>query len=121
MGGTSLAAPSWAALIAIADQGRVAMGGTTLDGPSQTLPALYSLPSTDFHDITAGNNGYYAAPGYDYVTGLGTPIANLLVPDLASYGLPDQLVVTAQPAGSVTAGSSFGLTVDVEDVRRPAR
>ena len=31
------------------------------------------------------------APGYDYVTGLGTPVANLLVPDLASYGMPDQL------------------------------
>ncbi len=114
MGGTSLAAPSWAALIAIADQGRVAMGGTTLDGPSQTLPALYSLPSADFHDITTGYNGYYTAPGYDYVTGLGTPVANLLVPDLASYGMSDQLVVTAQPASSLSAGSSFGLTVAVE-------
>ena len=38
MWGTSLGAPSWAALIAVADQGRVAAGGTTLDGPSQTLP-----------------------------------------------------------------------------------
>ena len=114
MGGTSLAAPSWAALIAIADQGRVAMGGTTLDGPSQTLPALYSLPSADFHDITTGYNGYYTAPGYDYVTGLGTPVANLLVPDLASYGMSDQLVVTAQPASSLSTGSSFGLTVAVE-------
>src|SRR5205814_930214 len=37
LGGTSLAAPSWAALIAIANQGRVARGGTTLDGPSQAL------------------------------------------------------------------------------------
>ena len=44
MGGTSLAAPSWAALIAIADQGRVAMGGTTLDGPSQTLPGPLLAP-----------------------------------------------------------------------------
>jgi pantothenate kinase type III len=114
MGGTSVAAPAWAALIAIADQGRVAMGGTTLDGPTQTLPALYSLPAADFHDITTGYNGYYTAPGYDEVTGLGTPVANLLVPDLAAYGLPDQLVVTAQPASSVNAGSSFGLTVAVE-------
>ncbi len=115
MGGTSLAAPSWAALIAIADQGRVAFGGTTLDGATQTLPALYSLPSTDFHDITSGSNGgYNAGPGYDEVTGLGTPVANLLVPDLASYGMPDQLVVTAQPPGSISAGSPFGLTVEVE-------
>ena len=78
MGGTSLAAPAWAALIAIADQGRVAVGGTTLDGATQTLPALYSLPSTDFHDITTGSNGTFSAgPGYDYATGLGTPVANL--------------------------------------------
>ena len=63
------------------------MGGEpTLDGPTQTLPALYSLPVADFHDITVGPNGYYAAPGgYDEVTGLGTPVANLLVPALAGY------------------------------------
>ena len=115
MGGTSVAAPAWAALIAIADQGRVAMGGTTLDGPSQTLPALYSLPSTDFHDITSGGNGgYNAGPGYDEATGLGTPVANLLVPDLASYGLPARLNVAAQPPSSLAAGSPFGLTVSVD-------
>jgi hypothetical protein len=115
MGGTSLAAPSWAALIAIADQGRVALGRTTLDGGTQTLPALYSLPPTDFHDITTGGNGGYSAgPGYDEVTGLGSPIANLLVPDLAGYGMPYQLVVTAQPLGSTTAGNPFGVTVKVE-------
>lgn len=59
LGGTSLSAACWAGLIAIADQGRVAAGGTPLDGPSQTLPALYSLPSGDFQDITSGNNGSY--------------------------------------------------------------
>ncbi|MHB1557452.1 MAG: hypothetical protein ACYC61_08230 [Isosphaeraceae bacterium] len=115
MGGTSLAAPAWAALIAVADQGRVAEGGTTLDGATQTLPALYSLPSADFHDITTGSNGTYSAgPGYDQVTGLGSPVANRLIPDLAFYGMADHLVVTAQPPASATAGSGFGLTVQVE-------
>ncbi len=115
MGGTSLAAPAWAALIAVADQGRVAEGGTTLDGATQTLPALYSLPATDFHDITTGSNGTYSAgPGYDQVTGLGSPVANLLIPDLAFYGMLDHLVVTAQPPASATAGGGFGLTVEVE-------
>ena len=115
MGGTSLAAPAWAALIAIADQGRVAVGGTTLDGASQTLPALYSLPSADFHDITTGSNGTFSAgPGYDYATGLGTPVANLLAPDLAFYGMSDHLVVTAQPPAAATAGQGFGLTVEVQ-------
>ena len=55
-------------------------GGTPLTGYSQTLPALYSLPAADFHDIVNGNNGDPAVPGYDLVTGRGTPVANLLFP-----------------------------------------
>jgi hypothetical protein len=115
MGGTSLAAPAWAALIAVADQGRVAFGGTTLDGATQTLPALYSLPSADFHDITSGGNGTFnAGIGYDEATGLGTPVANLLATDLAFYGMADHLAITAQPPSSTIAGQPFGLTVEVE-------
>ncbi|HEY1569062.1 MAG TPA: hypothetical protein VGF68_18695, partial [Solirubrobacteraceae bacterium] len=44
-------------------------------------PVLYSTePSTAFHDITVGSNtAYTAGPGYDLVTGLGTPdIAKLV-------------------------------------------
>ena len=129
VGGTSLAAPCWAALIAIADQGRVAAGGTTLDGASQTLPMLYSLPSGDFHDITSGtsmgsaNNS--AGPGYDQVTGIGSPVTNLLIPGLAGYPTPvtvvaspnptpTQIVITTQPPATVTAGTPFMLTVQAE-------
>ncbi len=84
VGGTSLSAPCWAGLIAISDQLRVSQGMTTLDGPSQTLPLLYSLPAADFHDVTSGSNGGYSAgTGYDLVTGRGSPVANLLVPALA--------------------------------------
>ena len=116
MYGTSLGAPSWAALIAVADQGRVAAGGTTLAGATQTLPGLYSLPSSDFHDITTGsNNGDSAGPGYDEVTGLGSPVANHLAPDLAYYGMADHLAITSQPGSSLTAGQSFGMTVTVEN------
>jgi hypothetical protein len=85
--GTSAGAPQWAALVAIADQGRALNGKGTLDGATQTLPAIYQMPSSDFHDITTGSNGAYsAAPGYDLVTGRGTPIANLVVNSLVSYG-----------------------------------
>ena len=115
MWGTSLGAPSWAALIAVADQGRVAAGGTTLDGPTQTLPGLYSLPSADFHDITSGSNGSDSAgTGYDDVTGRGTPVAKLLAPDLAFYGMSDKVVISVQPGSSVAAGQAFGLSVKVE-------
>ena len=91
-GGTSLASPCFAGLIADADGIRVANRFTSLDGPTQTLPALYSL-SGDFHDITSGNISptgnatYSATTGYDLATGLGSPIANQLVPDLANWGI----------------------------------
>ena len=88
VGGTSAGSPQWAALVAIADQGRALAGSGSLDGPSQTLPSLYALASTSystyFRDITSGNNGYAAGAGWDPVTGLGSPIANNLVAGLAA-------------------------------------
>ncbi len=82
-GGTSLACPMWGGLIAIANQGRSLAGESALTGYSQTLPDLYNLPGSDFHDVTSGNNGYPATTGYDLASGIGTPVANLLVPALA--------------------------------------
>jgi uncharacterized repeat protein (TIGR01451 family) len=113
VGGTSVSAPCWAGLVAIADQLRVSQGLGTLDGPSQTLPRLYALPAADFHDITSGSNGYSAHAGYDLVTGRGTPVANLLVPDLASYPIPD-LSVAATHSGTFKqgdVGDTYTLTV----------
>ena len=81
-GGTSGGTPQWAALIAIADQGRAFAGKPSLDGATQTLPAIYRLPESDFHDISTGNNGYLATAGYNPVTGRGTPLANLVIPGL---------------------------------------
>src|SRR5438132_14350457 len=63
--GTSAAAPQWAALIALADQGRALAGKGSL-GNAQAL--IYSLSAGDFHDITAGRSGYAAGPGYDFLT-----------------------------------------------------
>jgi len=113
--GTSAASPIWAGLIAIANQGRVLAGGSALTGNTQTLPALYSLPSSDFHDIVYGNNGAPAGPGYDLATGLGSPVANLLVPDLAGYQVPTSFSIKTEPPASVSAGKAFGLVVQVRD------
>jgi subtilase family serine protease len=89
VGGTSAGAPMWAALVAIADQGRAQLGSTAggtsaaLDGFNDTLPALYSMSSSDFHDVTTGaNNVASAKVGYDQVTGLGSPKAALVISDL---------------------------------------
>jgi hypothetical protein len=80
IGGTSAGAPQWSAIIAIANQGRALYGLPTLNGPSQTLPLLYSASSLDFNDITSGSNkGYSAGIGYDMVTGLGSPKADFVV------------------------------------------
>jgi hypothetical protein len=118
IGGTSLGAPVWSALFAVVNQGRADTGETTLSGPGQSLPALYSIPHGDFNDVKTGSNGSFSAgPGYDEVTGLGTPRVSILVPDLASDGAAAKLVVSAPPPESVTAGSAFGLTVLVEDAR----
>jgi subtilase family serine protease len=91
-GGTSAGAPQWAGLFALANQARAVWGrpslGTSLPfGTNQALYALaggsrYTNPRGDFADVSSGSNGYPAGPGYDLVTGLGTPVANRLVPDL---------------------------------------
>ena len=84
VGGTSLSSPVWAGLIAIANQGRVRNGLTSMDGQTQTLPMLYQAPASNFHDITSGSNGGYSAgAGFDAVTGRGSPVANLLIQNLA--------------------------------------
>jgi subtilase family serine protease len=89
VGGTSAGAPQWAALIAIADQGRYLAGKTTLDGASQTLYAIYRMSQssqyTYFHDVTSGNNGGSAGSGYDQVTGNGSPIAYMVVDGLVAW------------------------------------
>jgi len=120
--GTSLAAPCWAGLVAIADQLRYSQWNgvlAPLDGPSQTLPALYGIYhdsnryATDFHDITTGYNYYSAATGYDLITGIGSPIANELVPDLAFSNAPD-LAATVAHSGNFTqgdVGDSYTVTV----------
>jgi hypothetical protein len=115
VGGTSLSSPMMGAVISIADQGRALNGQGSLDGATQTLPALYSLPSADFHDITTGisndapyaTNGYAAAPGYDLATGIGSPIANNLVTALAGYQPSPPATVSAPLTISVSENSSF--------------
>jgi subtilase family serine protease len=81
VGGTSAGAPQWAGIMALTDEVRAANGKGSL-GNAQS--AVYNLPSSDFHDVTSGSNGYSATPGYDLVTGLGSPIVNKVVADLAA-------------------------------------
>jgi kumamolisin len=83
-GGTSAVAPLWAALIALMNQ--------HLQRPAGYLnPVIYApLPATPlkgFRDIVSGDNGgYFAGPGWDPCTGLGSPDGTALQTALAARG-----------------------------------
>src|SRR5262249_38531646 len=108
-GGTSAGAPQWASLIAIADQARLlSQGKTAFDGARHILPGLYKLPAADFNDIANGGTDWFkAGPGYDLVTGRGTPNADRIVADLVFGG-------GARPQGDQT------VTVSVDKVAYPS-
>jgi kumamolisin len=78
IGGTSAVAPLWAGLVAVANQ---QLGNSV----GFLQPAIYAAKAASvFNDITQGNNGAFSAgPGWDACTGLGSPIANKLIPLLA--------------------------------------
>jgi hypothetical protein len=105
VGGTSLSAPSWAGLIALVNQGRVQSGAAALNSssPTEAQQDLYGLSQSDYNVIASGTNGgFNAAPGYNLVTGLGSPVGNLLVSDLVAGNFP--------ASGQVPAASSDTLT-----------
>ena len=97
-GGTSFAAPLWAAFIALTNASPACRGTTV----GFVNPLLYETAGTDQHafndvttgdnDISGGNGGLFPAlTGYDMASGLGTPNVPVLSDDLCS-------VATAGPA-----------------------
>ena len=78
IGGTSWAAPTWAAFCALINQARV---NAKLEPLPFLNPLLYPLLGTDaFRDITSGSNGgFKAKAGYDEVTGLGVADVKALI------------------------------------------
>ena len=86
VGGTSGAAPLWAGIVLLANQLATSHGGKPLGLINQRLYQLgaSAQASQVFHDVTIGGNLYYqATSGWDYSTGLGTPIGAPLVRALA--------------------------------------
>jgi hypothetical protein len=89
--------------------------------PTDAQQALYMLPQSDYNVIASGNNGYAAGSGYNLVTGLGTPVASSLVPDLVAYQGPGTTytgptVAPLQNANLVNTGTSSGSPIDVFSV-----
>ncbi len=87
-GGTSASTPLWGGVVALADQ----LGGRHLGFVNAGIYRIATSRSyrAAFHDVTTGDNtistskgsvtGYEASPGWDPVTGWGSPNAQLLVP-----------------------------------------
>jgi subtilase family serine protease len=103
VGGTSCAAPLWAAFTALVnEQGAINQRSSV----GFLNPALYALGlgssyAATFHDITTGNNTnlsssnkFYAVAGYDLCTGWGTPNGTNLINALA----PPATNVSSPPA-----------------------
>jgi subtilase family serine protease len=86
VGGTSAGAPQWSGLIALADQGRAPLSTQNLFvSPIYNAATGSTTYASNFRDITTGSNGYAATKGYDLASGLGSPLANSLVPYLHSH------------------------------------
>jgi uncharacterized repeat protein (TIGR01451 family) len=92
VGGTSVAAPLWAAYMALVNQQAASLGQPTIGFINPTVYAIGNGPgySTNFHDITVGNNTnaaspsqFFAATNYDLCTGWGSPIGKNLINTLA--------------------------------------
>lgn len=83
-GGTSLSAPLWAGMAAVINQYLAQNGGAPL---GDLNPLLYRLAEgarlPAFQDVVRGGNAVdLAGPGYDLVTGLGTPNVDSLAKGL---------------------------------------
>ncbi|MCL6595729.1 MAG: S8 family serine peptidase, partial [Firmicutes bacterium] len=102
VGGTSLAAPVWAAALTLVNQARRRAG---LGPVGLAAPALYPLARpTRVRDILVGDNAFLSAPGYrcrpgwDAVTGLGSPAGPALWQALAGGGWPAPTPAREVPA-----------------------
>jgi len=113
-GGTSFAAPLWAGYLALVNEQARANGNALLGFIN---PSIYPLGvgsgySTDFHDITSGSNGYPAVPGYDLVTGWGSPNGAGLLNALAETSSSPNFSLSASPGSvSVVQGNNGTSTI----------
>ncbi|AFL90585.1 putative protease [Terriglobus roseus DSM 18391] len=128
VGGTSVAAPNFAAMLAVIEQ---ANGGGSLGNVN---PMLYTLAqgssySTIFHDVTTGDNivsctvgttdcttgsiGYSAGVGYDLVTGLGSLDASALRSALTTVSTKAPALALIASSTTPTVGNAVTFTLTV--------
>jgi subtilase family serine protease len=128
VGGTSVAAPTFSAILALINQ---QLGSPGLGNVNPSLYSFASSASSPFHDVTSGDNmvpcttgtpncpsgtpiGFKAGLGYDLVTGLGTvDAAKLATAFAATVTPPDFTLAPTAASYQVTQGASVDVTVNV--------
>jgi uncharacterized protein (TIGR03437 family) len=122
-GGTSAGAPQFAGIAVLLGQYLVANGYQSNAKLGNINPTLYKLATVGgvYHDITSGNNtvifttppiiGFSAAPGYDQVTGWGTPDVYNLVTAWHGHTVAPPQSVTMALAASPTRVAFTATTV----------
>jgi len=116
--GTSAATPLWAGFMALINQQAVASGQATLGFLAPTVYALAKTTNyaTCFHDTTLGDNtwdqsftNFFAVPGYDLCTGLGTPNGTNLINYLTSTNGLSVVVAPVIPAPKQPWGNTLSV------------
>jgi hypothetical protein len=139
IGGTSAAAPLWAALAAVGDSSSPCRGTSIGFANPGLYGAAASAYSSDFSDVTSGDNAYTptgysgslypAGGGYDMASGLGSPNGATLPaalcgapPDAVSMGNPGAQQGTVGTAASVqlTATDAYGFAITFTATGLPA-
>jgi subtilase family serine protease len=131
VGGTSAAAPTFAAILTLIEQD---LGETGLGNVNPNLYALAASTPSAFHDVTSGNNivpctqgtpncpatapfqyGFTAGTGYDQVTGLGSVAVDVLAAAWKATDAPDFQFLTppALNPTPVSAGQSTTTTITI--------
>jgi uncharacterized protein (TIGR03437 family) len=134
-GGTSVAAPTMAGIVALLNQYLVSTKVQSQPGLGNINPTLYRLANVPgvFHDVTVGSNsvpcvsgspgcnsgsyGYSAAVAYDQATGLGSPDASNLLHQWNNARARDTAVVVSfdrNPVFQTGSGWPFVITLTEE-------
>jgi len=96
VGGTSAGSPQWAAIRAL---------GLSASNSNFYVDANNITAASYFRDIVSGSNGEYSAgPGFDFVTGLGSPVTTNYIPnqDFSVSALPTNLTLNNSASGNST-------------------
>ena len=110
--GTSAGTPQWAAILAIRNSLGYPTSNNQNTGSSQINELFYSMESLDNNwplvDVTNGaTQTYDATPGYDLVTGLGTPLGELpAITQLSETSLENQIQVTVNLSVQTNQGTT---------------